>query len=53
MVVMSIETYSELVDRTEDALDEADYYAAVSTKRMSHDEVFSGIRRQLDGKEDV
>ena len=44
MVVMSIDTYSSLVDGTEDALDEADYYAKSSSRRMSHDEVFSGLR---------
>ncbi len=53
MVVMSIEAYSRLVDRTEDALDEADHFAALNAKRMSHDEVFSGIRRQIDGREEV
>ena len=51
MVVMSIESYSRLVDYTEDALDEADYYAKVNTKRMSHEEVFSGIRERLNAKQ--
>ena len=53
MVVMSIEAYSRLVDNTEDALDEADHYAAVNTKRMSHEEVFSGIREQMNEKQNV
>ena len=49
MVVMSIEAYSRLIDYTEDALDEADNYAKVNSERMSHDEVFSGLREQLNG----
>ena len=53
MVVMSIEAYSRLVDYTEDALDEADHYAAVNTKRMSHEEVFSGIRERVNAKQNV
>lgn len=48
MVVMSIEAYSRLIDYTEDALDEADHYAKYNLKRMSHDEVFSGLREQLN-----
>ena len=48
MVVMSIEAYSRLIDYTEDALDEADYYAKNNSKRMSHGEVFSGLREQLN-----
>ena len=47
MVVMSIEAYSRLVDYTEDALDEADFLAETSSKRMTHEEVFSGLREQL------
>ncbi len=53
MVVMSIDTYSSLVDGTEDALDEADYYAKSSSRRMSHDEVFSGLRKQLNDKKTI
>lgn len=49
MVVMSIESYSRLIDYTEDALDEADYYAKNNPKRMSHEEVFSGLMEQLNG----
>ncbi len=48
MVVMSIEAYSKLVDHTEDALDEADLYSKTHTKRLSHEEVFSGIREKLN-----
>ena len=53
MVVMSIESYSRLVDYTEDALDEADHYATVNPKRMSHEEVFSGIRERINAKQNV
>ena len=48
MVVLSIDSYARLVDHTEDALDEADQYAKANAKRMSHDEVFSGIRETLN-----
>lgn len=47
MVVMSLDAFSKLVDHTELALDEADHYAKTSKKRMTHDEVFSGLREQL------
>ena len=53
MVVMSIESYSRLVDHTEEALDEADHYAKVNAKRMSHEEVFSGIRERHNAEQDV
>ena len=39
-----------LVDYTEDVLDEADHYAKTNTKHMSHKEVFSGIREQINSK---
>ena len=47
MVLLSIDSFSRLVDRTEDALDEADLYAKINSKRMTHEEVFSGIREQI------
>lgn len=34
--------------RKEEALEEADYYAKASSRRMSYDEVFSGLRQQLN-----
>ncbi len=49
MVVMSIETYSRMSRNIENALDEADYYAECKSDRMSHDEVFGGIRREING----
>ena len=48
MVVMSIEAYSKLVDYTEDALDEADHFAETNSGRMSHEEVFTALRKQLN-----
>lgn len=47
MVIMSIEAYSKLTDKVEKALDEADVSADSSTERMSHDEVFSKLRRKV------
>ena len=48
MVVMSIEAYSKLVNYTEDALDEADHFAETNSRRMSHGEVFTALRKQLN-----
>ena len=48
MVVMSIEAYSKLVNYTEDALDEADHFAETNSRRMSHSEVFTALRKQLN-----
>ena len=47
MVVMSLESYSELTDNVERALDEADRYAEKNTERMSHEDVFSSIRERI------
>ena len=47
MVVMSLESYSELTDNVERALDEADRYAEENTERMTHEDVFSSIRERL------
>lgn len=49
MVVLSLEAYSKLTDGVESALDEADRMATVDDKRYSHEEVFSGIRRRVNG----
>lgn len=45
MVVMSLEKYAALTDDVELKLDEADMAAAVDSKRYSHEEAFSRIRR--------
>ncbi len=50
MVVLSLEAYSRLTDPIERALDEADHLAKSDAKRMTHAEVFDGIRETLDGK---
>ena len=49
MVVMSIEAYSRLTRNVEQALDVADKYAEENTERMSHEEVFGKLRRQVNG----
>lgn len=48
MVVMSIDTYSRIMDFTENALDEADYYADIDSRRMTHEEVFAGLRGKIN-----
>ena len=50
MVVISLEAYSRLVDGTEAALDEAEHQAGTSSERLSHDSIFSEIRRELNGQ---
>lgn len=45
MVVLSIEEYSKIVNSLELALDEADRQAKKSSKRLSHNEVFDGLRK--------
>lgn len=49
MVVLSLEAYSKLVDGVETALDEADLAAIENDKRFSHEEVFSKLRRRVNG----
>ena len=48
MVVMSIETYSRLMENVDDLLDEADRQAEATSERMTHEEVFSKIRSKLN-----
>ncbi len=50
MVVLSLEAYSKLTDGVETALDEADRLAAEDDKRMSHEEVFGGLRRKINAQ---
>ena len=47
MVVLSLEAYSQLVAPVEAALDEAESYAASHSERMTEEEVFSGVRREI------
>ena len=49
MVVMSIDAYSRLTQNIEQALDEADEFAAKYNERMTHEEVFGKLRSQLNG----
>ena len=44
MVVLSLEKYAELTDDVELKLDEADRIAALSDKRLTHEEVFAKYR---------
>ena len=49
MVVLSLEAYSRLTDGVETALDEADRYAEEDENRYTHEEVFSKLRRRVNG----
>ena len=48
MVVLSLEEYSKLTDGVEAALDKADRFASTNDMRMSHEEVFEGLRRKIN-----
>ena len=48
MVVMNMEQYERLTGSVEAMLDAADRQAASTTMRYSHDEVFSGLREELN-----
>ncbi|MGD9569943.1 MAG: type II toxin-antitoxin system Phd/YefM family antitoxin [Sedimentibacter sp.] len=47
MVVLSLDEYSKLTDGVEVALDEADKLAGEDSKRLTHEEVFSNLKRKL------
>lgn len=47
MVVMSIEQYSALIENVEYKLDEADLEAKSTSERLSHDDVFSEVRKAI------
>lgn len=49
MVVMSLETYSRLVEPEEHIMDVADVLAESSDVRLNHDQVFGGLRRKING----
>jgi len=49
MVVLSLEAYSQLTEGVEMALDEADYVALQDNRRYTHDEVFTRLRRNVNG----
>ena len=48
MVVMSLETYSKLVENVEVPLDEADRLAETDSNRLSHEDVFGKLRRRVN-----
>lgn len=50
MVVLSLEMYSRLTDPVEASLDKADYVAEHDNRRMTHEEVFGGIREKLNAR---
>jgi prevent-host-death family protein len=51
MVLMSLDKYSKLMHLSyvEQALDEADAYAQSHVENMTHDEVFSSLKRKVNG----
>ncbi len=49
MVVLSLAQYSAMTDTIETRLDEAEYQAANTSQRLSHDEVFSRARSVIHG----
>lgn len=49
MVVLSLEAYSRLTDGVETALDVADKLAEGDDKRYTNEEVFSNLRRRING----
>lgn len=49
MVVLSLEAYSRLTAGVEEALDVADKIAEEDNRRYAHEEVFSNIRRRING----
>lgn len=49
MVVLSLEAYSRLTDGVETAFDKADRCAEENQSRYTHEEVFSNLRRRVNG----
>lgn len=49
MVVLSLEAYSKLTDGVETTLDEADRAALNDDRRLGHEELFSNLRRRVNG----
>lgn len=49
MVVLSLEAYSRLTDGIEAALDMADKAVEEDDRRYTHEEVFSNLRRRVNG----
>ena len=53
MVVLSLEAYSRLTDGVETALDVADKLAEEDDKRYTNEEVFSNLRRRINGQNKI
>lgn len=53
MVVMSLEAYSRLASTVDAALEYADFSAARDPRRLSHYEVFTKIRENLDEEQQL
>ena len=49
MVVLSLEAYSRLTHGVESAIDEAEKAAMEDDRRCTHEEVFSNLRRRVNG----
>lgn len=49
LVLYRLETYSRLTDGVEASLDESDKCAEEDDRRYTHDEVFSNLRRRING----
>ncbi len=47
MVVLSLEQYAQLTESVEMKLDEADKSAEATDVRLSHEEVFTNVKRRL------
>ncbi len=48
MVVLSLNAYTQVVERVERALDEADRMAEETSMRYSHEEVFDKLRKRIN-----
>ncbi len=53
MVIMSVEQYSSLTDNIEIKLDEADVFSKNVQRRLSKDEVFNNIRKNIDEQSNI
>lgn len=53
MVLMSIKQYSALTDDIESKLDEADAFAANTSRRLSRADVFNSARSRINEQEHV
>ena len=49
MVVLSIDTYTKLTNKIEYALDQADKQAEKDSTRLTHEDVFTLIKEEING----